>query len=110
MRIKELENKLGLPPLKETMAFFSGDGVKNLESTLEKVNKLAESLSNLSKNTQLLDKVKELIVGLQEMDRQGTIYRMSTLLQDIKYLSESPKIGELLKRIDSLMDITKETS
>lgn len=75
-RFRELEKKMGLPPLTEMLGLVSGENGKRMNIMLGRLEKLAGNMDSLREAIQLLRLV-------QELGREGYLKQLDSILEHI---------------------------
>ncbi len=93
--LAELEKKLGLPPLQQVTQMADG-------KTGERIERILGRLERLSKNSQGLGQALELLRLVKQLDDQGALQRLDSLLKDLQPLTTSKGAMALLGRLEKL--------
>jgi len=93
--LNRIEQKFGLPPLKEFSDLLTEDKVKQLGLLLARAERLAKDKESIQQVIQLLKLLKEL-------DEKGTITRVSKLLEDLSPLTKGQVAAKLVGKLDQL--------
>ena len=101
--LDRLEQRLGLPPLKEMSDMMTDEKIKQLGALLAKLDKLSKDTSAIKDMVVLLQLIKEL-------DQQGTLGRLDSLLKELGPITKGQtaaklveKLGKIEKTISALM-------
>ena len=108
MVLKKLEDKLGLPPIKEIAQIASGPGGKQ-------VNSILGHLEKITANPEVIREARDLLILVQQMDDKGTLGRLLevlTMLPKGKQGSDmmaglKELLSEILPRLDKLQAVVE---
>lgn len=106
--LRPLEEKLGLPPLRELTEVFSSDNGKRMDAILSKLIKLSSNQGAFSQATELLKVV-------QDLGRTGDLERLDSILKSLPkgksgqaMLTEVKNlINDLDKKLDKVSNLAQ---
>ena len=93
--LKNLEQKLGLPPLEKVLDLTSGEQGK-------KINTLLGRLEKLSKDKQGLELAVNLLSMVERMNGSGSLDKLTELTKELNQLAKGKQAQKLLQRLDKL--------
>lgn len=93
--LKTLEEKLGLPNLKDVTNLAIGPAGKRIDTVLAR-------LEVLSKDTRTLKDAIDLLKLVQELDKAGTLERLIELLKGLKPLTQGRTAQALVEKLDKM--------
>jgi len=93
--LDRLEQRLGLPPLREVSDIFT-------ESKLKQLNTLLTKLEKLSRDLQMVKELKELLKIVMDLDNKGTLTRLNLLLEELGPLTKGKTAAKLVEKLDKL--------
>jgi hypothetical protein len=96
-----LEQKMGLPSLRDVMKLLSGEGGKRVESILNKLDKLSDDKEVLVEATRLMEVI-------HEMGKNGELDKLDSVLRSLPKgkagASLIMQVRELLTGLDSKIE------
>lgn len=99
--LKSLEEKLGLPPLKQSLDLVTGPTGKRLEKLLDRLEALSRDGSTLPQVIRLLEIIKDL-------DSRGTLARLDDVLKGLPKGKQGEalvaQLATLLKELGPRLD------
>lgn len=100
-----LEKKFGLPPFKEISNLLTDEKLRQINVFLTKVQALSKEFEKLAE-------AKDILVLIKQLDDQGALERLNTLLQELSPIVKGKALEKLISKLDSvekLIDVlTKE--
>ena len=93
--LKNLEQKLGLPPLEKVLDLTSGEQGK-------KINTLLGRLEKLSRDKQGLELAVNLLSMVERMNGSGSLDKLVELTKELNQLTKGKQAQKLLQRLEKL--------
>lgn len=101
MVLQRLEEKMGLPPLREISSILSGDGGKRIETILTK-------LERLSDNQEVLIQATKLMEMIHAMGKLGELDKLDSILKSLPKGKSGAtivsQVAEILKGLDTKIE------
>ena len=96
---KEIERRLGLPPLSEIADLLSGERGRLLDRVLARVERLSKSASPKD--------VAQILGLLKELDERGVLERLDRILSKLPPISKRD-LTRILGRLERLADMMEK--
>ena len=93
--LRQLEERLGLPPLQQGIGIIAGPTGKRLMALLGQ-------LERLSKDKESLTNVMALLEAVERLDKAGTLTRLTELLKELKPLTKGKAVEMLVEKLDTI--------
>jgi hypothetical protein len=94
--LRALEEKMGLPPIREISKILSGEGGKRIDNILTR-------LERLSSNPEVLDQVRSLMETIHEMGQTGELEKLDSIIKSLpRGKSGETMIAQLKQIIEGL--------
>ena len=93
--LKNLEQKLGLPPLEKVLDLASGEQGK-------KINALLGRLERLSKDKESLELAVSLFNMVERTNSSGSLDKLIELTRELNQLTKGKQAQRLLQRLEKL--------
>lgn len=94
--LNKLEEKIGLPPLRDLSKILSGEGGKRIDSILGR-------LERLSSNPEVLTEVRGLMETIHEMGQSGELEKLDSIIRSLpRGKSGETMIAQLKQILDGL--------